>query len=118
MWHPFGATGAPDTCLWCGRKLRQQHVMETERVDGAHHLCRLCGRRLSREERDAGRCHRCGQLGVRDIQVGGVIEIATRRKAKKCGAYGDGFFCGLRCAYRFAVRMAELGKRLVRQDTR
>ena len=28
------------------------------------------------------------------------------------GGYGDGFFCGLRCAYQFGVRMAGLGHRL------
>lgn len=33
---------------------------------------------------------------------------------KQRGDYGDGHFCGLRCGYQFAVRLADLGKRLVR----
>ena len=24
-WRPFGASNQPDTCLWCGNKLRQQY---------------------------------------------------------------------------------------------
>jgi hypothetical protein len=30
----------------------------------------------------------------------------------KSGDYGDGFFCGLRCAYQFAVAFAGFGRRL------
>jgi hypothetical protein len=32
--------------------------------------------------------------------------------ADKLGDYQDGFFCGLRCACEFGVRLAELGRRL------
>jgi hypothetical protein len=34
------------------------------------------------------------------------------RKADKAGDYQDGFFCNLRCGYRFGVRMAEFGRRI------
>ena len=38
----------------------------------------------------------------------------AKAQGKEWGDYGDGHFCGLRCGYQFAVRLADLGKRLVR----
>ena len=29
-YHPFGWRGKPDTCLWCGRKLRFRTVIATD----------------------------------------------------------------------------------------
>lgn len=29
-WHPFGYTGKPGTCRWCGRKLRYGTVIATD----------------------------------------------------------------------------------------
>jgi hypothetical protein len=37
-------------------------------------------------------------------------------KAVLAGDYEDGYFCGLRCAYQFALRMAQLGRRLIPQE--
>lgn len=31
------------------------------------------------------------------------------------GAQGDGFFCGLNCAHRFACALARYGRRLIRK---
>lgn len=40
-------------------------------------------------------------------------KLRRQRFGKKdWGDYGDGFFCGLRCGYQFAVMHAELGHRL------
>ena len=36
----------------------------------------------------------------------------TEYTHEKPGGYGDGHFCGLRCAYRFAVVLADAGQRL------
>ena len=33
-WQPFGATGDPGTCLWCGRKLRYGQVMAADADKG------------------------------------------------------------------------------------
>jgi hypothetical protein len=52
---------------------------------------------------DEGTCLWCGRK-LRKQQ-----HVITRLGL---GAYGDGFFCGLRCAYLFAVRLAQLNKRL------
>lgn len=50
---------------------------------------------------EPGTCLWCGRkLQAEPYQRGGR------------GGYGDGFFCGLRCAYQFGERMAQLGRRL------
>lgn len=41
-------------------------------------------------------------------------KLRKERFGQRLGDYGDGHFCGLRCAYQFAVRMARLGERLER----
>lgn len=69
MSEPFSYDGVPDSCLWCGRKLRAYRYRGTDHA------------------KEAG---------------------------LEKGDYGDGHFCGLRCGYQFAVRLADLGKRLVK----
>jgi hypothetical protein len=60
--------------------------------------CLWCGRKLRYKTKQ--------DWTVRDFKP-------TRSyKAEKAGDYEDGFFCGLRCAYRFGVRMAEFGRRI------
>jgi len=44
--------------------------------------------------------------------TGDELYKASLRPALKTGRYQDGFFCGLRCGYQFAARLAELGRRL------
>ena len=70
QYRTFNASNQPDSCLWCGNKLR-----------------RLMGKLV------------------------GKTWDKSRPMYSKTGDYGDGFFCGLRCAYQFAVAMAENGKR-------
>lgn len=36
------------------------------------------------------------------------LELRQKQRNEKPGDYGDGFFCGLRCAYQFAVNAAKL----------
>ena len=60
MFREYGATNAPHTCVWCGRKLRRR------------------------------------------------LDNPTGRQY---GDYGDGLFCGLRCGFDFALRVARLGHR-------
>lgn len=38
----------------------------------------------------------------------------NKDSGKELGDYGDGHFCGLRCGYAFGVRLADLGRRLVK----
>jgi len=96
-WRPFGASNAPKTCLWCGRKLRfkalQSHTEITQVLLDP------------KNEKD--------QYLIEEGQI-------TRKRYKTIiderdtigGDYRDGFFCGLRCGYEFGVRMAQLDKRL------
>jgi hypothetical protein len=77
-WRKFNATNEPETCLWCGRKLRWRMHQEWK-ID---------------QPRPVG-------PGTRAI---------------KAGDYEDGYFCGLRCAYQFAVDMATRDHRLVKKE--
>lgn len=79
-WRPFSATNEPDTCLWCGRRLRR----EKEAFDGEG----------------------------RWIDPGNRSEYTH----EKPGAYGNGYFCTLRCSHQFAVAFARAGHCL--QSTR
>lgn len=85
---PFGYKGLPDTCLWCGQKLRFGTVLDSKK---------------EAELVAAGVSHR------------EAFQQALVR-ADKPGGYHDGFFHSLRCAYQFAVRMAGLGERLELKD--
>lgn len=42
-----------------------------------------------------------------------IADRKQRSRLEKSGDYHDGFFCGLRCGYQFAVEMAKFGRRLV-----
>ena len=50
-----------------------------------------------------GTCCWCG----RKLRQQRYVDDPTKR-----GDYGDGFFCGLRCAYLFAVWFARQGRRI------
>ena len=82
-WRDFGATNDADTCLWCGKRLRQPMTDKERPADEDFHEW------IKRP----------------------ASERTEPRYAKR-GDYGDGHFCGLRCAYQFAVALADLGKRL------
>jgi hypothetical protein len=92
MSHAFGATNAEGTCLWCGRKLRV-FLLDRKARHSVSHLYTEASQRQD-QERERERIER-------------VAEHGPRR-----GDYGDGFFCGLRCGYRFGVAFAGNGRRL------
>lgn len=88
-WHPFGATNKPGTCLWCGRKLRRRTlpIRTGDVVPPGYHLT--------------------GRLST-DAWGHEQVTVA----ADKSGDYQDDHFCGLRCGFRYAQRIADLGDRL------
>lgn len=85
QWRGFNATNKPDTCLWCGQKLRRRMVQARHLPQSEHF------------ERAAR-----GDKPINEPQY------------DKPGDYGDGHFCGLRCAYQFAVLSADGGQRFHR----
>lgn len=67
--------------------------------------CLWCGRKLRRK------------MVMADFNTGYMARVRgekaeTRPAYDKAGDYGDGHFCGLRCAYSFAVALADHGRRL------
>lgn len=93
-WRPFGASNQPNTCIWCGRKLRFKVLKSHYNMT----VVPLDPNDLAYEEHSHT---------TRKSYKNVVDERATVG-----GDYQDGFFCGLRCAYQFGVRMAQLGRRL------
>ena len=80
--RPFGYTGEPGTCLWCGKRLRRERVHATDADEG-------------NPSYNPGSAY-----GAPTIQ------------AAKAGPYQDDAFDTLGCGYRFGRRLAELGRRL------
>ena len=91
-WRPYGASNQPDTCVWCGNKLRHK-------IKDWH------------EERTQIPIPEEQQWDP-DVTTRTHVRNVTDRRAEKGGDYEDGLFCGLRCGYMFGVRMGELGRRL------
>lgn len=91
QWREFAATNEPNTCKWCGKKLRWQTTMfnpETGKADP-----------------------------IIDAETNTAIQ-GTRRTwpmYEKPGDYGDGHFCGLRCGYMFGVALADRGTVMVKK---
>ena len=135
--HPFGATNQPDTCLWCGRKLKAQYeeagreyhrvpdsVMIRKQPDGSK-VSSCCKAPLTYKPVPTGETLHghplvgtdinCSQCGSRCDKL---ITKVTHGKLLGLGGYFDGFFCGLRCAYWFAVILASAGRRLKPEDTK
>ena len=72
---------------------------------------------LERGKGGAGCCLWCGAKLAKRFDLGHVDPanpVSGFRKLAtfKLGRYGDGFFCGLGCGYKFGVRLAQLGGRL------
>ncbi len=111
-WRAFSATNEPDTCLWCGLKLRKPNNVKSEREYFTPTHCQEC---KSKNVQADGKYFFCGDC-QRDVAC--YRQKITEKTARydKPGGYGDGFFCGLRCGYQWAVRFAELGKRLVNTE--
>lgn len=81
-WRGFNASNEPDTCLWCGRKLRHK-AKSVQMAKGE-----------------------TWESYYARAETAGVV------REEKGGDYRDGQFCGLRCGMQFAWRMADLGRRL------
>lgn len=82
--RPFGYTGEARTCLWCGRPLRRETVIDED---------------LEQKLRAEGAT---GQEAYEKALV----------PADRLGPYQDDSFDTRTCGYQFGVRMAELGRRL------
>jgi hypothetical protein len=93
-WRKFNASNEPNTCIWCGRKLRFKALHSHYDVS----VVPIDPSDPAFEEHSNT---------TRKSYKNVVDERATTS-----GDYQDGFFCGLRCAYQFGVRMAQLGRRL------
>lgn len=117
-WMKWGTTNEPGTCLWCGRKLRWRGETKYEDTDKKPTQCtrtsyeagvydrETCGDRNIAMTSDGWKCGKGHYLNpVRRV-------VAHKKATEKPGDYGDGFFCGLRCAYKFAVVLARSGQRL------
>ncbi len=101
--HPFGASNQPDTCLWCGRKLRRNRHEET-RVETVEYQHMGYG---TREDGTWGQVPDGPPVpSARHIPTGRTLV------AEHAGSYEDGVFCGLRCGYQFGRAMATNGRRL------
>lgn len=92
MSRDFGATNTPDTCLWCGRKLRVFLLDRAARSPVSHLYTEATQEKDRKREQER--------------------QERVTAHGKRRGDYGDGFFCGLRCAYQFAVTLAKHGRRL------
>jgi hypothetical protein len=95
-WRGFNASNEEDTCLWCGNKLRYRAAeSHPERVK------LKVGPKSPYYDPDNS-----------EPQFRVKTKYVVDRRADKAGDYEDGFFCGLRCAYQFAVHTAQAGRRL------
>jgi hypothetical protein len=91
-WRIFAYKGAPETCWWCGRKLRRRTMLiqMTEDIPHGYHLTGHTGK----------------------DPYGPVRTVA----ADKLGDYQDDKFCGLRCGYQFGDEMAQRHRLIVRTN--
>lgn len=89
--NEFRHVNAPGHCIWCGKKLRKKWRMEHAPYVTTWHP-------PDPPHYPVGYAVGSGRL----VNVGEPM----------LGDYGDGHFCGLRCGYRFGVRLAQLGSRL------
>lgn len=89
--HAFDPNNKPDTCLWCGERLKTNYT-KGERVEGTP-------KRI-----------RGDHYGVEDYTIP-TWKYINREPTGK-GWEDNGFFCTLRCGEAFGVAMARNGKRL------
>ena len=89
MAREFGYTGEPETCVWCGRKLRAntRDLDPNEPVPAGY--------------RETGRTKKL--YGDRIVRVVAALKL---------GAYFDNTFDTLTCGYMFGLRHAQMGHRL------
>ena len=112
----FGYDGKPETCLWCGRKLRHQY--DTKRKPGrlrkpkrcAH--CGCTGLMPLDDEYNAFECPGCHAW----IHADRVRHVVSRTQVSKYpgDSRSKGHFCSLRCGFWFGETLAEHGRRLTK----
>lgn len=91
-YRSYNASNEPDTCLWCGNKLRHRIIYKDMTVG---------------EAKAQGH-----DLDKRRLALGDNWPISLAVGHEELGGdYVDGFFCGLRCGYMFGEAMAKNGKR-------
>lgn len=120
-WRRANPTGEAGTSVWCGRKLRRKYRTTWSNASdwNAPTRCSGCSGlydhvdgewEIEDSETGAFRCRRCGTAGQHGS---GKRRVASREPVHDgAGEYGDGFFCGLRCACQFAVVLARAGHRV------
>jgi hypothetical protein len=97
------------------------HFAEFGPVDKLGH-CRWCGRALRKKWRTEEAPHTKNWHPPDQHYPDGYASNSSTVPHVKVGEptlgdYGDGHFCGLRCGYRFGVRLANLGSRLKKGPT-
>ena len=114
IYHPFGYTGEPKTCIWCGRKLRVYGGDKGVVFWSSHNR----GVDFHRSEGAAERAVPADALVTRrrGDSAGEGGRVYWQRCMPRLGDYGDGFFCTLGCGFTFGRRYAELGKRLEKKE--
>lgn len=86
--HQFGATNEPDTCLWCGAKLKHitDPIYETEHIPEQTYEADERPRNLDMEIK----------VPARTWQK----EVGRKNRYDKPGWEGNGYFCTLHCGGR------------------
>ena len=109
-WQKFAATNAPGTCKWCGRALRQKYFTKYERVDGENQPSECYGCHGTKFEIvDHSPPWKCLSCATHSHGSSKRKVVKREKTHERPGDYGDGHFCGLRCAYSFAVCLADHG---------
>ncbi len=117
--RPFGPSNKKGTCLWCGLRLRWKYDTKHAYIRKWNQPteCYYCsaGKEATwtpiEGEPDRFTCDNCDN-DMQGRQKRKVVSRTKRKGYEKPGDYGDGHFCGLRCAYDFAVAVANNGRRL------
>lgn len=89
--HAFGATNEPDTCLWCGAKLRTNYTMG-DVAEGPRKLIKG------------------DDYGVEDYTIPTLRYVNKEPTGK--GWENNGYFCTLRCGEAFGLAFARAGYRM------
>lgn len=92
-WREYAPSNAPDTCLWCGAKLK--HAPIVTRVPKGEAIQNGYALPKGAEKRGEN-----------------FPLLVTTGHEEKGGLHGDGFFCNERCGYLFGKAFAQFGRRL------
>lgn len=104
----FGATNAPDTCLWCGTTLRPHYQTRTETVSKIPKQSPCCKAPLYKDPSGPHYCTECDHY----VNTHSNRIVSRTKLNRPKGALMDGLFCSLGCAHKFALVLAGNGRRL------